>query len=231
MEIVEFKTNTPQTPFAVDFSYNIGIIDLSDCIDVLQMKEFLLSKEIELKHSFPNDGVFVGDWTDGDTGLGGDSITARFPHYTLWQFEEMDPLVKQVEKQLEVYLQKVGVEWDSEIYSQAWFNVMRKGEKIKTHRHTSDEYSYLSAHFTVSAKETYTHYFDPITGEKWSEPNYNGKLTIFPSWLPHETDMVSDDQQRITVAMDFLTKQGYIHNVSLIQKHRWYELEKGVKNV
>ena len=230
MKIIEFNTEKPQTDFAVDFSYKIGIIDLSNSVDILQMKEFLLNKEQELIKNFPNDGEFVGDWTDGNTGLGGDSVTARFPHYVLWQYEEMNPLVEQVEKCLHLYLQEVGSEWNDEIYSQAWFNVMRNGDKIKAHRHTSDQYSFLSAHFTVDAKDTHTHYFNPITGDRWSEPNKNGTLTIFPSWLVHETDEVKDDQQRITVAMDFLTRQGYIHNVAMHQKHRWFELEKGETN-
>lgn len=231
MEIIEFKNfSTPETPFAVDICYKIGIIDLSNHIDILQMRDFLLSKETQLIEQFPNDGNYVGDFSDGSTGLGGNSVTARFAHYTLWQYEEMNTLVEQVEKNLELYLQKVEEEWDEPIFSQAWFNVMRKGEKIKAHRHTCDEYSYLSAHFTVDAKDTYTHYFNPITGDRWSERNQNGKLTIFPSWLAHETDRVTDDQQRITIAMDFLTKKGYIHNVAGHQKHRWFELEKEKRN-
>lgn len=216
MDIYNFSSVNNISPFAPYYSYSIGIADLSNEINLKTLTSNLLVKEKEIISKYPSD-------IDGDTGLGKDSVTARFPHYTLWQYKEFKHLKSIVKKHHDVYCSSLNVNTDK-IYSQAWFNVMRIGEKINKHSHNISPYSYLSAHLTVNAKDTKTYYFNPLSGERWGEDNINGKLTFFPSWIEHETDKVEIEQERITIALDIYNQASFTQDVYDNKKYRWHEL-------
>ena len=57
--------------------------------------------------------------------------------------------------------------------------------------------------------DTNTNYYNPYGGDPWSSSNSAGKITLFPSWVSHGTDKVVDSQERITIAFDILTEDGY----------------------
>ena len=49
-------------------------------------------------------------------------------------------------------------------------------------------------------------------------------MTIFPSWLQHDTDRVEDDVERITIAFDIIDESGYNIDVRDDMKSHWIEL-------
>ena len=51
-----------------------------------------------------------------------------------------------------------------------------------------------------------------------------GKLTIFPSWVTHETDRVEKEQERITVAIDLLNHTCFMEDIYDDKKYRWIEI-------
>ena len=56
----------------------------------------------------------------------------------------------------------------------------------------------------------------------YNSKNEMGKLTIFPSTLPHTTDKVTGDEKRVTIAFDVIVEGDnklYMHN----RKHRLFE--------
>ena len=105
---------------------------------------------------------------------------------------------------------------------------MRKGQRIKKHCHGFGQYAYLSGHLCVQVNEdlypTSTHYYNPYGVEPWSSSNANNKMTIFPSWLKHDTDRVQDDVKRITIAFDIIDESGYNIDVRDDMKSHWIEL-------
>jgi hypothetical protein len=46
----------------------------------------------------------------------------------------------------------------------------------------------------------------------------------FPSWIQHDTDMVTDSDPRITIAMDFYTEKGFKEDVFEDKKWRWVKI-------
>ena len=100
---------------------------------------------------------------------------------------------------------------------------MRKGEKIEPHRHGNDPYTYLSGHVCIKVDGTKTYYNKPYGGEPYGSENEVGKLTLFPSCIEHYTDRYEGDEQRVTIAFDILTQQGY-DNVKEEWKGHWIKL-------
>ena len=216
MELSTFKLEKDKSPFAPTFEFTIGITNVSDELDILDIREKLLIKEKEIINLYPGTH-------DGGTNLGMDSVTSRFPHYILWQYEEFDKIKYLIKEYHNEYCEQLNIKYDR-LYSQAWFNVMRLGEKIVKHQHDTSRYSYLSAHLTISAEETNTYYYEPFTNRQWVEKNKAGKLTIFPSWVTHETDRVEKEQERITVAIDLLNHTCFMEDIYDDKKYRWIEI-------
>ena len=97
---------------------------------------------------------------------------------------------------------------------------MKKGDRIELHNHGFSNDSYLSGNFTVSSNDTKTVYNNPFsqyTKENvlvkmvedgiddqsyYSSKNIDGKLTLFPSYIPHFTTEHKSDSNRITLAFD-----------------------------
>ena len=50
------------------------------------------------------------------------------------------------------------------------------------------------------------------------------KLTIFPSWVAHETDRVEKEQERITIAIDLLDHTCFMEDIYDDKKYRWFEI-------
>ena len=216
MELNTFTLGKEKSPFAPTFEFTVGIADISDELDILDIREKLLIKEKEIINLYPGTH-------DGGTNLGMDSVTSRFPHYVLWKYEEFDKIKYLIKEYHNEYCKQLNIKYDR-LYSQAWFNVMRLGEKIDKHQHNTSRYSYLSAHITISAEETNTYYCEPFTNRLWTEKNKAGKLTIFPSWVTHETDRVEKEQERITVGIDLLNHTGFMEDIYDDKKYRWTEI-------
>ena len=121
-------------------------------------------------------------------------------------------------------MKELGAQTPPEIYAQGWANVMRKGEQIAVHSHGKDPYGYLSGHVCVQVTNTNTNYYNPYGGSPWDSPNEVGKITLFPNYLPHGTDKVVDDQERITIAFDIYTEEGYNKSISDEMKPHWLKL-------
>ncbi len=97
---------------------------------------------------------------------------------------------------------------DQHVYVQCWANVMRKGERINPHWHSSSKNCYLGAHITIASENTNTYYENPFNGSdvrKYS--NVPGSLTIFPAYLTHWTDHYMGNSERVTLAMDFMLEE------------------------
>ena len=101
-----------------------------------------------------------------------------------------------------------------------WMNIMKKGDRIEMHNHSFQNDSYLSGNFTVSCDNTKTVYNNPFSQytkenvlvkmveDGVDDPSYypskniDGKLTLFPSYIPHFTTEHKSNNYRITLAFD-----------------------------
>ena len=111
------------------------------------------------------------------------------------------------------------------VYCQCWANVMRNGEKIKLHRHSHDEWTYLSGHICIETNNTSTYYVHPYSKEPFGSRNENNKITIFPSWMEHYTDRYRGEKPRITIAFDLYSEDAFHIKIIPEKKTHWILLD------
>ena len=206
MKYRRFNSAPPVSPYAPQWDFRVGT-SLCEDIDTNSLSEFLLSKEKEVK-KLPTSVDRSGAETDGYTGLGSNSTTAKFQHYNIltWSHPEITKLRSNIAKKLLQYNSECGVKTPNVIYIICWYNVLRFGQKIKPHNHSTTPDSYLSGHFNVQVDDTSTVYMSPIN--QLNDPdvidikNRVGDLTLFPSYIFHRTTSHYSLKPRITIAFD-----------------------------
>jgi hypothetical protein len=213
-KIINFKNTIKNNFFAPEWSYWV-MEDIVKGINFKKLSKYLLKKEKELlKITKLSKKISV----DGYTGLGPNSITSRYENFNLLKFnnEEIKKIKKAILNVYKYFLCNLKIDLPKNLWIQCWFNVMRKGEKINVHIHSSDMDSYLSGHLCVKVKNTSTKYIisqnqinDP---EIYSSKNKVGKITIFQNCMPHFTDIHNSEEERITIAFDFIINNKYNDN-------------------
>jgi len=215
MKIIRFTSGQTYTPFAAAWEYYFCEDDLR--ISLEELKKDILDRE----QSIIDEHEFEDDW---GTKLGPKSLTARSNKYNLLKFDSAATLRSAIKRTHDVFVKELGAQTPPEIYAQCWANVMRKGEQIAVHSHGKDPYGYLSGHVCVQVTNTNTNYYNPYGGDPWPSENKAGKITLFPNWVKHGTDKVVDDQERITIAFDIYTEEGYTKSISDDMKPHWLKL-------
>jgi len=97
----------------------------------------------------------------------------------------------------------------NKLWIRGWAVVMKEGSFIKHHSHGFHENSYVSGNLSLSKIGTSTDYYFPYLGwyfGYWKVKNTIGGLTMFPSWLEHKVDIISEPKVRYTVAFDLYTE-------------------------
>jgi hypothetical protein len=213
---IPYISEKPFTPYTAFYQYLIAERTISK-IDCNRLKEFLLSKKdevLEIKDKL----------TDGGTGLGLESTTARFRSYNIleWDQEDVQILKEAIFKTHELYFKHtIGQKPPEVCVPSCWMNIMKKGQRIRKHNHGYHYRSYLSGNFTVACEESKTIYVNPFvhytekellervedwgdgyTQELYASNNTPGKLTLFPCYIPHFTTKHQADTERITIAFE-----------------------------
>jgi len=200
------------------FSPKFQIIILEDIIqeDFSLLIQDILSNETKIIES----NVYENDW---GTGLGKNSLTSRSSNYNLLEWESSRSLKLIIKEYHDILLEKLNQK-QTNVFCQCWANVMRKGEKIKPHRHSHDEWTYLSGHICLKTKNTKTYYVHPYSRESFGSDNIENKITLFPSWMEHYTDRYKDDGERITIAFDLYSEEAFNNKIIDNMKSHWIKL-------
>tara|TARA_B100000035_G_scaffold138712_1_gene118244 strand:- start:283 stop:921 length:639 start_codon:yes stop_codon:yes gene_type:complete len=206
---LSFKSNPKNNPFAPEWHY-VFVEQATNNIDIKSLTSFLLKKEKDiLKFKSGNDGF---------TGLGKKSITSKHGSYNLFNFKnkEITKLKKNIVKLHETFLRHCELSIPNVLFIKGWYNILRKGEKIKPHLHDVSPDSYLGGHFCIQSKDTSTYYICPVN--QINKPNVHkslntpGKLTLFQNCIPHYTDTNKSSIKRITIAFDLsLVRKDWIN--------------------
>lgn len=216
MKIINFINEKIKNPFNPQYSYFMA----EDTLYLTERDlfiEYLLNKEKEILKKY-SPGI------DGYTNLGSNSLTSRFIHYNLLNFTETAFLKQYIKDVHDRFLKLLKLEPEKNYYVQCWFNVMRKGEQIQKHQHARSNNYYLSGHICVNVEKTNTYYESPYYKEPFASLNEPGKVTLFPSWLPHWTDKVENNFERITIAFDIRTEEAYNNNTVIELKNHWVKI-------
>ena len=201
---IRFVSESPETVFAPVWDYSIAIKPI--VINTEDIAKIVLQKEKEIIDKYSGDD-------DGNTGLGVDSLTARFKHFNVLKWQEIPIVELHQEIRIfhdEYFAQVIGSE-PPPLKVRCWANVMRKGQQIKKHTHSTHPHSYLGGHFCVTAENTSTSYMHPYTQEDYVVENKPGEITLFPNYLTHYTSVHESDVPRISIAFDLVTYKNLVH--------------------
>ena len=215
VKIYNFKSERKHTPFAFEWDYKIIEGEIED-VDFGHIASYLLKKQDEILQLDP--------LNDGGTSLGMNTTTARHHTYNVFNFEdtEIKKLKANIKALHDVFLRSLGKPDPINLFTQCWYNVMNKGQKISTHFHDIEHTGYLGGHITVQCDDTYTGYTHPALTSlikpnainDWfvhKSKNKVGKITLFPNYIPHFTNVHQGNEKRITIAFD-LTPIKYTPN-------------------
>tara|TARA_A100001201_G_scaffold79032_1_gene70777 strand:- start:44 stop:703 length:660 start_codon:yes stop_codon:yes gene_type:complete len=206
MKFKGFCSRPPISPYAPQWDFRVGTSMCKD-IDTNSLSRFLLSKEKEVK-KLPTSLGEDETSSDGYTGLGSRSTTAKFQSYNVltWDHPEIKKLKSNIAKSVIDFNDECGNKTPNILWIRCWYNVLRFGQKITPHHHSVDPDCYLSGHFNVQVNDTSTVYMSPIN--QLNDPevidikNKVGDMTLFPSYIFHYTTPHYSFKPRITIAFD-----------------------------
>lgn len=215
-----FKSDTPLTKFAPNLQmplYNtiednpVLIAKLRDQIIAFEnqiSKESLVS---EVPKQTGDPYAYTQHWKQHNlfwdqNAKGGDQLE-RFP-----MTPELEKLFHIIRKHYLIFLKELNYP-RIKVYIHGWANVLRKGEWISKHSHMSDSTAYLSATYYLTTNPTFLHLINCTRVDQLeSFATREGRLIMFPSWIPHESDPCTDDNLRISIAYDISIGQNLISN-------------------
>ena len=210
MEIINFKSQPKNNFFAPEWDYYMAEDFIVD-IDFNDLTKFLLNKKKEIL-KVPHT-ILLNKISDGYTGLGEKSTTARSGNYNIfnWDNENIYKLKNNILTMHRKFLTFFKQELPKELYIQSWVNIMDKGQKINMHLHDMCPDTYLGGHICIQCNGTSTYYVNPINQindpETFKSENKVGKITLFQNNIPHYSDEHKSDKKRITIAFDLSLKK------------------------
>jgi hypothetical protein len=91
----------------------------------------------------------------------------------------------------------------AKVYIHGWANVLRQGEYISLHSHSSDSHSYLSGTYYLTTNNTTLDVIDPTRLQhKERFVTKEGLILMFPSYVAHESTVYEEADLRISIAFD-----------------------------
>jgi hypothetical protein len=109
------------------------------------------------------------------------------------------------------------------VFIHSWYDVTRKGEQIKKHPHDIGTYSFLSANIYVRGYDpnSETRYHISSRDEYLNIIDNVGDLTIFPSWVTHDTNVYLGEQPKINIGIQIYPMRFYEYFRE--NNHNWIE--------
>lgn len=216
----------PQTEYAPAWNISIGVSQWIDSDKVDTIRKWLIANENRIKAMYP-------PLNDGGTGLGDNSVTSRFGRYNLFDFANELPELNELLTFFRLaWLEFVAKDYTShhELNIVCWFNIVRKEQKIREHLHGAIPTGYLSGNMHLDNYPTVTNYRSPFTPTEYTPiDNVKGGITIFPSYVPHNTSVYEpeDDAPRLSIAFDLRmpnTSDAVLKTVKFMDKEIFSQL-------
>jgi len=193
-EVYNWKSNIQNNYFAPIFNVSIWIDNLNE-----SLIDNLLRIAINNKLVYEND---------------------KWEHYNVfsWDYDDSINLLKEKIKISYLnFCSKLNVKSEKNIWIRGWIYPQKRGMKLSRHIHAIHENSFLSGNICLTQNNTTTDFDIPYIG--WIQiKNEKGRMTLFPSSLPHAVEELNEDT-RYTLAFDLITEKGinyfYTNNTNL----------------
>lgn len=180
-----WKSWEPTTPFAPIFDVPIMLSNVDSTI-VDEVADLIIQSDI---------GMYRKLWQD----------------YNIFKWEEhtcLKNLLVCIAKSYNDYMDVLGFpkEDESTLWIRGWAVALNPGEDVSRHCHSYHENTFISGNIFLRGHETTTDYIIPhLTSYygPWRCQNVPGRMSLFPSWVEHSVDPVSE--KRYSMAFDLFT--------------------------
>jgi hypothetical protein len=216
MKIIEFKNSVNISPFAPSQSiYYIGEKQLEN-VDITKLVNFCLNVEQQM---CPELNKNINYFEEYEWGLRTGNIIGK-NSYNFFNFKdaEISILFEELKKNFLLYLKHTQTDILPS-YIDCGINIMRKGESIPIHLHDIDSNAFITGTIALQVDNTYTNFVHPcnqINKSKFIEyksKNEIGKITFFPSCLPHYVETYFGNQERVMLSFDIISRQRDVTNI------------------
>lgn len=140
------------------------------------------------------------------------SISSRYAYYNIfdWQDETAVEFKKCVRDNHLAFRSALGLVEEQKVFGKCWMNVLRKGEVVPPHIHSSwnTAHAYLSGFLAVTDNKTKTYFGNPFDVPYHYVDNVPSTMALFPSNILHWSDLYTGDDVRITLAFDLYPYAG-----------------------
>jgi hypothetical protein len=217
MNLIKFQSDPALTEFAPQWNFIMAEDNsFNDPEFFKSVSNIILEKESSLISSNENKyqeyNKKFNIVYDGDTGLGPDSLTSRaiFFNFLSWENAQVRVLHNFIHLKYVEFLDILKIP-RRKSWIQCWANVMRDGEEIKKHIHSSHSLTWLGGHVTIACSDTSTFYVNPMNladgNQVYESKNEVGKLTLFQNNIPHYTNKHYGSTERISIAFDIIVDE------------------------
>ena len=217
MNLIKFQSDSALTEFAPQWNFVMAEdSSFSDPEFFKSVSNIILEKESSLISSNENKyqqyNKKFNIVYDGDTGLGPNSLTSRaiFFNFLSWEDIQVRILHNFIHLKYVEFLDILKIP-RRKTWIQCWANVMRDGEEIKKHIHSSHSLTWLGGHVTIACSDTSTFYVNPMNladgNQVYESKNEVGKLTLFQNNIPHYTNTHHGSTERISIAFDIIVDE------------------------
>ena len=176
-----WRSNPPNNHFAPEFLVNMWFdsIDLNLIDNVLKVVK-------------DNEDLYKND---------------QWEHYNVFQWEDtcINDIKNIIKASYYDFCRKIGCKQE-EAWIRGWVYPQKQGMVLKRHSHAMHENAYISGNICLTENNTTTDYDIPYLGWFTTE-NAKGRMTLFPSCLPHAVDKLKEEE-RYSLAFDLITEKG-----------------------
>jgi len=198
---LEFFKNEPLSPLGINVPYWQWKSDILS-FNEKETCRFLLQTEKELIEKYPpssHKGVTPSN-----------SLGARYEFFNFFKFEHETAKVLQkfIRDNIKLFFKEFPEKFDtSNLSIICWYNILRKWDRLGYHVHVPTNHihigeSFISGNLTIACEKTSTHYYSICRKLHWQTKNVPGSLVLFPSYVPHESEVHLGPHPRIVVAFD-----------------------------
>ena len=182
-------------------------VGIQSDIDCAKLAKKVLEEEPKIIKAYP---PLQGNGEPGDagTGLGKESLTARFYWYNVLNWPEAEGLDNWIFDGYEKFSRSK----TDKLFVKCWANVMRKGEKIEPHTHSPwmlDPKHFVSGNLTVQTDGSTTTNYSSYECIPECIRNVEGVMHFFNGGTEHWTSRYNGEGERITVAFDVMSEEYY----------------------
>ena len=144
-----------------------------------------------------------------------------------WDCEVIEYLKKIIITVYKNYMYCLNLPFENTLWIRGWAINLTKNDGLRLHSHSFHENTYLSGNFMISNNKTTTDYVIPHLTTNYGfykVENIPGRMTLFPSWVQHKVDPISDEE-RFSIGFDLFTK----HSVEYINSDSNDPISKSIQ--